>query len=152
MHGVHQFPRQMCVLEDLKNNSMLLVVNTHLYFHPRGSHVRLAQTQILLTEMEGVVEEMRKEYPGRTISYLFCADMNSYPSSGAIELIKSGKLAGNHTDWYSCKCVCFVILLHNIKCARFDWRIFVRESGVSTRVMNVCVSALTFESECSAFI
>jgi len=91
----------MCVLEDLKNNSMLLVVNTHLYFHPRGSHVRLAQTQILLTEMEGVVEEMRKEYPGRTISYLFCADMNSYPSSGAIELIKSGKLAGNHTDWYS---------------------------------------------------
>ena len=90
----------------------MVVCNTHLYSHPRGSLVRLVQTSIFLAEIENFVEEMRLKHPGKSVSYILCGDMNALRESGSVELIKNGKLAGNHTDWYSCKWVSMDICLY----------------------------------------
>jgi len=89
-------------VRDLKIPGKILVcVNTHLFFHPRASNVRIFQSAIMLHYLRKFVDELANDYKDCTISYILMGDFNSKPSSGAVELIRTGKLPGNHTDYWS---------------------------------------------------
>lgn len=94
----------LCMLQHRDDDSKLLALaNTHLFFHPRAPNVRLVQMQVLLKRLQFKIEEMMEAHSlnKSQVSYMLCGDLNSFPTSGTCQLITSGKLPSNHTDWYS---------------------------------------------------
>lgn len=57
----------------------VVVGNTHLFFHPMASHVRLLQLFVCLHQIE---VERHGLYP-----VIFCGDLNASPTSGAAKLL-----------------------------------------------------------------
>ncbi|XP_078065718.1 2',5'-phosphodiesterase 12 [Mustelus asterias] len=88
---------QVCVLQSLKDPSKKLCVgNTHLYWHPKGGHIRLVQIAIAFRHLERVTAEM---YPNTPV--IFCGDFNSTPNSGLYEFVTKGHISADHPDWTS---------------------------------------------------
>ncbi|KAG9260202.1 2',5'-phosphodiesterase 12 [Astyanax mexicanus] len=86
---------QVTVLQSVGDPSKIVYVgNTHLYWHPKGSNVRLIQVAVALQHLKRVTEE----HPGTLI---FCGDFNSTPSSGLFQLLSQGSVPENHSDWES---------------------------------------------------
>lgn len=61
------------------NQRQIVVGNTHLFFHPMASHVRLLQLFVCLHQVE---IERHGMFP-----VVFCGDLNSSPTSGAAKLL-----------------------------------------------------------------
>ncbi|KPP59754.1 hypothetical protein Z043_122295 [Scleropages formosus] len=88
---------QVTVLQSVKDPSRkLCVANTHLYWHPKGSHVRLIQMAVALQHLQWVTSEV---HPGTPL--LLSGDLNSPPSSGVFQLITRGHIPEDHSDWAS---------------------------------------------------
>ncbi|XP_023655449.1 2',5'-phosphodiesterase 12 [Paramormyrops kingsleyae] len=88
---------QVTVLQSSKDLSRkLCVANTHLYWHPKGGHVRLIQMLVALRHLQRVISEV---HPGAAL--LFAGDFNSAPSSGVLQLVTQGDVAESHEDWAS---------------------------------------------------
>lgn len=76
-------------LELLSNPSIKLVVgNTHLLYNPRRQDVRLAQTQLLLTELNRIASNGNNKY----LPILLAGDFNLQPQSAPFQLITTGSL------------------------------------------------------------
>jgi mRNA deadenylase 3'-5' endonuclease subunit Ccr4 len=75
----------------LKNQSSrvappkLIIANTHLFFHPMASHIRLMQ-------LYATCHQIEKER-GRCHPLVYCGDFNSSPTSGAARLISERSVA-----------------------------------------------------------
>jgi len=85
---------QIIVLERLdgdmshtQGGNTLCLANTHIFWDPEYSDVKLWQTHLLLQELERVVRN-RKNIP-----LIFCGDFNSMPSEAVVELLKSEKVS-----------------------------------------------------------
>ena len=64
------------VLRDMAcNDRKILVVNTHLFYHPDANHIRLVQLHLLLTQIEQRVK--RLEDGGDSIGVLVLGDFNA---------------------------------------------------------------------------
>ncbi|KAJ8404121.1 hypothetical protein AAFF_G00344710 [Aldrovandia affinis] len=88
---------QVTVLQAVKDPSRkLCVANSHLYWHPKGGHVRLVQMAVALRHLRRVTSEA---HPG--VPLLFAGDFNSTPSSGVFQLLSRGAVAESHEDWMS---------------------------------------------------
>ncbi|XP_051835452.1 2',5'-phosphodiesterase 12 [Antechinus flavipes] len=88
---------QVSVLQSTKDPSKkICVANTHLYWHPRGGHIRLIQMAVALTHLQHVTQDL---YPG--IPILFCGDFNSTPSTGMYSFVSTGSISEDHEDWAS---------------------------------------------------
>ncbi|XP_053509198.1 2',5'-phosphodiesterase 12 [Ictalurus furcatus] len=74
---------------------IVCVANTHLYWHPKGSNVRLIQMAVALNHLKKVMAEEHAS------TLIFCGDFNSTPSSGLFQLLSQGSIAEQHTDWAS---------------------------------------------------
>ncbi len=81
-------------------NHYLLVATTHLYYHPRGDHIRLAQVAILIKFLESKLEVYRQQL-GRdaTVATMICGDFNSCPCIAAYNYVLNGSVATSHPDW-----------------------------------------------------
>ncbi|MBN3322203.1 PDE12 phosphodiesterase, partial [Atractosteus spatula] len=88
---------QVTVLQSVKDVSRkLCVANTHLYWHPKGGHIRLIQMAIALRHLSWVTSG---PHPG--IPLLFSGDFNSTPSTGMYQLVTQGAVPESHEDWAS---------------------------------------------------
>ncbi|XP_036594439.1 2',5'-phosphodiesterase 12 [Trichosurus vulpecula] len=88
---------QVSVLQSTKDSSKkICVANTHLYWHPRGGHIRLIQMAVALTHLKHVTQDL---YPG--VPILFCGDFNSTPSTGMYSFVSTGSISEDHEDWAS---------------------------------------------------
>ncbi|XP_061218417.1 2',5'-phosphodiesterase 12 [Neopsephotus bourkii] len=88
---------QVSVLQSTSDPSRkICVANTHLYWHPKGGHIRLVQIAVALSHIQHVACDL---YP--SIPVIFCGDFNSTPSSGTYSFINSGSIAEDHEDWVS---------------------------------------------------
>ncbi|XP_057273690.1 2',5'-phosphodiesterase 12 [Pezoporus wallicus] len=88
---------QVSVLQSTSDPSRkICVANTHLYWHPKGGHIRLVQIAVALSHIKHVACDL---YP--SIPVIFCGDFNSTPSSGTYSFINSGSIAEDHEDWVS---------------------------------------------------
>ncbi|XP_060691588.1 2',5'-phosphodiesterase 12 isoform X1 [Hemiscyllium ocellatum] len=88
---------QVCVLESLEDSSKKLCIgNTHLYWHPKGGHIRLIQIAIAFRHLQHVTAAM---HPGTPV--IFCGDFNSTPDTGLYEFVTKGHISADHPDWTS---------------------------------------------------
>ena len=85
---------------DTPSPRKVVVGNTHLFFHPLASHIRLMQ-------MYACCHELEKERQG-VHPFIFCGDFNSSPSSGAARLVfdrivqpiaGAGSIGHGQTTW-----------------------------------------------------
>ncbi|XP_020393008.2 2',5'-phosphodiesterase 12 [Rhincodon typus] len=104
---------QVCVLESLKDSSKKLCIgNTHLYWHPKGGHIRLIQIAIAFRHLQHITAEMYPDIP-----VIFCGDFNSSPNSGLYEFVTKGHISADHPDWTSNgeeEC-CSMSIMHSFK-------------------------------------
>lgn len=93
---------------------VLIVANTHLYFHPDADHIRLLQAGMCIMYIENViVNEVKRKHiqPEDKISIIFAGDFNSDPLSGIFQLMTTGSIKADHKDWGSSK-GCDIIFNH----------------------------------------
>jgi 2',5'-phosphodiesterase len=72
---------------------VVIVANTHLFYHPLGAHVRLMQVVALVRIIEGYLTD----YP--TAQVVLGGDMNSRPDTAAIRFLLTGRVGADDTDW-----------------------------------------------------
>ncbi|XP_007908986.1 2',5'-phosphodiesterase 12 [Callorhinchus milii] len=87
---------QVCILQSVKNSKKLCVANTHLYWHPKGGHIRLIQIATAFRCLQQITTEM---YPDAAL--IFCGDFNSIPTTGLYDFITKGNISADHSDWAS---------------------------------------------------
>lgn len=95
---------QMVVLECLTDqNQIILVFNTHFYFHPDSDHIRLLQSCLIMKEIEDMVDKFKKLNLNKSVRPILAGDFNSCPEFGVYKLFTEGKIDQNLEDWRSCK-------------------------------------------------
>lgn len=78
----------------------LLVATTHLYYHPKGDHVRLAQVAITLNFLKSKLEKYLHSVGSYVkVATILCGDFNSCPCIAAYEYIVKGHISRHHHDW-----------------------------------------------------
>ncbi|CAH0603216.1 unnamed protein product [Chrysodeixis includens] len=82
-------------------DEVLIVGNTHLYFHPDADHIRLIQGGIVIYWLMDVKEKVAAKYPKKKISIILCGDFNSVPSCGIYQLYTTGRAPSDLPDWKS---------------------------------------------------
>lgn len=93
---------QLLVVRHKASDTIMVLANTHLFFHPLARHIRLLQLLCLLQE----VQELRERYKGaegRLPDVILGGDLNCLPDTGAIELLLKGSIGSTHPDWEHCK-------------------------------------------------
>eukprot|EP00659_Diplonema_papillatum_P017225 gene17225-26448_t len=85
---------QVLVLEEVAEGGRKWVVgNTHLWFHPMGSHVRLLQAHMLCR----AVERKKKEFNAGPV--VICGDLNCMPKSAPHRYLVQGTIPSDHPTW-----------------------------------------------------
>ncbi|XP_067854866.1 2',5'-phosphodiesterase 12 [Heptranchias perlo] len=88
---------QVCVLQSIKDPLRKLCIgNTHLYWHPKGGHIRLVQIATAFRHLQQVTTEI---YPDTPV--IFCGDFNSTPTTGLYDFVTKGSISADHPDWTS---------------------------------------------------
>lgn len=78
----------------------ILVVNTHLFYHPMASHIRMLQVAAILEEVRAASAEWASLLPaGVRPALVMVGDLNSEPDTGAIRYLASGQVASSHPEW-----------------------------------------------------
>lgn len=111
---------QVNVVGSLELNTVLVVANIHLYFHPDSDHIRLLHGCIAIRYLEDFVGKIKErvsvmfkfvtatrkggfQYKGKRVSLVFCGDFNSVPECGIYKLFTTGSVPGNFVDYSSSK-------------------------------------------------
>ena len=69
----------------------IVVVNTHLFGHPRAPNIRVLQTYLLLKEAERL--------HGSEAGLIFTGDLNAQPADGVSTLALQGQITRDALDW-----------------------------------------------------
>ncbi|XP_019757456.1 protein angel homolog 2 isoform X1 [Dendroctonus ponderosae] len=77
-------------------NDSFIVATTHLLYNPNREDVRLAQVQLLLTEVERMSYYANAEGNAKYLPIIITGDFNSSPKSPVHTLITKGSLKYNH--------------------------------------------------------
>lgn len=92
---------QVLLLEPLESpGKLLLVANTHLYFHPDSDHIRLLQAYCCVRLLECRRREYTEQF-GVVPAVIFAGDFNSCPAYGVYQLMTSGSVSESCEDWCS---------------------------------------------------
>ena len=97
------------------NKQMLLVCTAHIHWDPDYCDVKLIQTLMFSNEIKLIIEQAQREFrPNQlclsngqqqqvdcssSIPVVICADLNSFPESGVIEYLRTGRILANHVDF-----------------------------------------------------
>jgi len=92
---------QLGVVRHVLTGEVIVLANTHFFFHPLARHIRLLQAMCLLQQ----VHELREKYTagGRVPRVLLCGDLNCTPDTAALALLVEGEVASDHPDWLHSK-------------------------------------------------
>eukprot|EP01059_Diplonema_ambulator_P035934 TRINITY_DN8701_c0_g2_i1.p1 TRINITY_DN8701_c0_g2~~TRINITY_DN8701_c0_g2_i1.p1 ORF type:complete len:619 (+),score=114.42 TRINITY_DN8701_c0_g2_i1:258-2114(+) len=81
------------VLEDIKGRK-IVIGNTHLWFHPKGGHIRVLQLHVLFNFMKEVGGAI-----GGDVGYVVCGDLNCQPTSSPHVYMTEGGVQADHPVW-----------------------------------------------------
>ena len=86
------------------SENYVVVANTHLYYHPKGDHIRLLQAHIATLALSATLERFKEEMAAKgeasvRVGTIFCGDFNSSPLNGVCEYFITGKIPEHHSDW-----------------------------------------------------
>jgi CCR4-NOT transcription complex subunit 6 len=85
----------LAVVLRISGQKPIVVVNTHIYWDPQYSDVKLIQVQFM---MERIAAIAGPGAPWEGAPVIICGDFNSVPGSGPYELITSGAAPAAHVD------------------------------------------------------
>jgi len=71
---------QLTVLRCKSSNKIIIVANTHLFWHPKAAIIRTLHCHGLMTRISSLHKELSEAH-GTQISVVVCGDMNSQPGS-----------------------------------------------------------------------
>lgn len=71
-------------------NTQIVIATTHLLFNPRRNDVRLAQAQLLLTEIERIAFIENTALGPKYLPIILCGDFNLEPHTGVYKFITEG--------------------------------------------------------------
>jgi len=80
------------------NPRRFAVSNTHTFWDPAYSYIKLMQAQMQIEE----ISEIQKKHttdPAHPLPLILAGDYNSTPVSGVYQLFSTGKVAPDHPDW-----------------------------------------------------
>lgn len=86
---------QIALMELVECKSQFLLCNTHLYWDPKVTDVKIFQFWYVMKK----IEEWRKTWKVERV--VFCGDFNSMPTSAVVELATSAKLSQKNPDYDS---------------------------------------------------
>ena len=89
-----------CSRDDITSlgREVLVVGNSHFYFHPEADHIRLLQSVVSLALLQDVAQRWQKQ-EGCRVSVVFCGDLNSTPDTGVYQLVTQGRVEDTHPGW-----------------------------------------------------
>ncbi|EEA08012.1 endonuclease/exonuclease/phosphatase family protein [Cryptosporidium muris RN66] len=127
--------------------SMYLVINTHLFYHPNGGHVRILQIKLLMDLVKEYLEIIKQNYPGKVVYVLLFGDFNSLPNSGSRRLLLDGHISCLHLDWND------AMLYNNGENNISSSKIYNLESsfGIDIEVPYTCIDLFnlnTYKTDC----
>ena len=77
-----------------------MVTSTHLYYHPKGDHVRLVQAAVMVNYLRTRVEKFSNILGENSkIATVIGADFNSCPCIAAYHYLTTGSVERTHEDW-----------------------------------------------------
>lgn len=96
---------QVTVLRAVETENVVIVANTHLYFHPDADHIRLLQIGLAMRYVEDVHRKTAAELSidVARISIIFCGDFNSVPECGIYKLMTEQRVPPDFIDFQSSK-------------------------------------------------
>ena len=78
----------------------LLVATTHLYYHPKGDHVRLVQVAIVLNFLRTKLDNFHHSVGSHAkVATILCGDFNSCQCIAAYDYMVKGHVSRHHRDW-----------------------------------------------------
>ena len=77
---------QAVTLRNKATGKLLLLCNTHLFWHPRGSNTRAVQSMVISRLIKREQEILEKE-TGEEVPVVFCGDFNSVPERTAVRYL-----------------------------------------------------------------
>lgn len=89
---------QLCVVRHVATGELLVLANTHLFYHPNARHIRLLQVMCLL-QLLHEKRQMHLAPDGSLPRVVFAGDLNCLPETGAIRLLRTGEVSSTHPDW-----------------------------------------------------
>lgn len=99
---------QVSALRSMDNSSKIIVVaNTHLYFHPNADHIRLLQIGFSMLFVKDFVNKLKEKMSGHQVDLIFCGDFNSVPECGIYKLMTEKMVPDDFIDWNSSKYIYF---------------------------------------------
>jgi len=89
---------------------MIVVGNTHLFYHPLADHIRAMQAYAVARQLDAVRREENascfdRKNAGddddgpRPCPIVLCGDLNSHPLSGAVSLLLQRRIGPEHETW-----------------------------------------------------
>ena len=91
---------QVSALRDTQTGQCVVVGNTHLWFHPRGSHIRVLQLFMLYKRMEDVAATLSAAGAG-SAAFVVCGDLNTQLKSAPHTFSVTGELTADHAAWHA---------------------------------------------------
>ncbi|KAF5278710.1 hypothetical protein FQA39_LY18359 [Lamprigera yunnana] len=80
---------QVTVLQSIERDKIVIIANTHLYFHAEAGTLRLLQCSIALDYISDICKKYKRLTQSR-VSVIFCGDFNSVPTSQVYQFIMNG--------------------------------------------------------------
>lgn len=78
----------------------LMLANTHLYYHPKGDHVRLVQAAVMLNYLKTRLDCYSARLGNSAqIATVIGGDLNSCPCIAAYQYLVTGTVGKEHDDW-----------------------------------------------------
>lgn len=92
-----------CVTLTSRDGRRLVLGNTHLYYHPYGDHFRSLQAYGVCRKLDQL-QKVKQNESDDDVPIVLCGDLNSAPTSGAIQLLQQRSLDATHpTAWENLK-------------------------------------------------
>jgi len=91
---------QVVHLRHKPSGKRLIACNTHLYWHPRGSNVRMMQihTSLRLVKRE---KELAEKEESSSVGIVYCGDFNNVAIGTTIRHALGSPITGNEVDMFS---------------------------------------------------
>lgn len=92
-----------CLKNRENPRKMILVGNSHFYFHPKAGALRTLQAYALVREGLEIRRKILQASSGDQVDLIFCGDFNADAGSGAISILTDGRVERTHEIWQSGK-------------------------------------------------
>lgn len=89
----------LVALEDLSTHRILIVFNTHLFYHPDGCHIRALQMYMALHALCRFKSQVMREHPQKVVDVVMCGDYNFTRITGGYRLVTTGKVESDNSCW-----------------------------------------------------